>query len=278
MINLNEYFKQYNEKIKLDDTREEQLRTSREALKSRIESHFEKIEKHKPDFKGQGSFKMKTIINPKEEGDEYDIDYGVYISDKDIIKDDGNWKTVDTVRNWVYEAVDGHTSQKPICKNKCIRVKYAQDSNGYLYHVDLPIYTVHNDEYYLAVGDEGWINSNPQAIVDWFRDEIKEKEQLRRIVRYLKSWVKLKSWNTTKPSGLITTILCANHFNNGGLPDDDDIALCNTIQGIRTFLEDELKKDEGNYCLVNPAEKTKVENLFEDYSKAALTAFKDTKI
>ena len=273
MIDLNEYLKKYNTKIKLNETREKKLRDSRDKLKERIENEFIKNEKKKPTFKGQGSFKMKTVINPKDTSDEYDIDYGVYLSEEDVLDANGKKKTPTTVHKWVYDAVNGHT-YKTENKNKCIRVKYAPGEQSYSYHVDLPIYFENEGKCYLAVKNEDkWIESNPNNIVEWFREEIKEEnssEQLRVIIRFVKSWVKLNNWNHKKPTGLLITVLCANNFSKQK-NDIYDIALYETISNIISFIEKELEKSENEYLLNLPVHP--YDNLLKEYSRGALDEF-----
>lgn len=277
MINLNPYLEQYNSDIKLDAKREDVLRTSRNAIDGTIVKYFENNNKKKPTFKGQGSFSMKTTINPKDTNDEYDIDYGVYLNFQDVIPEDKEddktaWIKPETVHTWVYNAVETQTSQKPENKNKCVRVKYAPGENTYSYHIDLPIYVEHNGKYFLAVkNDNEWTESDPRAIIDWFLDEVKENgEDYRIIVRFLKSWSKLQSWNCKKPTGLILTILASNEFSK---QDEGvyDLALLETVENIIENLDNQLKT--AKYELYNPIATS--ENLFEDYSEAALTEFKE---
>lgn len=278
MIDLNPYLEEYNDKVKLDSSREGVLRTSRDSIKDTIIKYFKDNNKKEPTFKGQGSFKMKTTINPKDTNDEYDVDYGVYIRSEDIIhagseQNQSEWKSPTTVHNWVYEAVKNKTSQLPENKNKCVRVKYAPGETTYSYHIDLPIYVECNNKYYLAVkNDNEWVESDPTEITDWFRNEINTKtEQLRVIVRFLKSWSKLQSWNCKKPTGLIITILCANEFSEQG-DGIYDIALHETVNNIIDFIDEQLKKSE--YVLLNPATSDN-ENLLNDYKEAAIVEFKE---
>ncbi len=277
MIDLNPYLENYNEKIKLDSSREDTLRTSRDSIGDTIIKFFENNNKKKPSFSGQGSFSMKTTINPKDTNDEYDVDFGVYIKAIDVIPEgqennQSEWITPTTVHNWIYEAVKNKTSQLPENKNKCIRVKYAPGETAYSYHVDLPIYVESNGKYFLAVkNDNEWVESDPKAIVEWFKNELKEKtEQLRVIVRFLKSWVKLQSWNCKKPTGLLVTILAVNEFSkqDEGLYD---ISLYQTVDNIVKFLEKQIQNSE--YKLINPTAED--ENLLSDYSEPALVEFKE---
>lgn len=82
-------------------------------------------------------------------------------------------------------------------------------------------------------GEAKWPHSDPLALTHWFVDQVKAQgEQLRRIVRYLKAWADFQSQRRgIMPSGLILTVLAANHFQHH---EKDDIALANTIQDIST--------------------------------------------
>jgi len=279
MIDLNPYLEKYNNCIKLDSTRETYLKTSRDAIKNTIIRYFKNNDKTEPTFKSQGSFKMKTIINPKDTNDEYDIDYGVYLNHEDIIpkgkeNNQSEWIKPETVHNWIYKAVENQTSQKPENKNKCIRVKYAPGEKTYSYHIDLPIYVEYKGKYYLAVKNNNeWIESNPCAIIDWFNNEVKDKgEDFRIIVRFLKSWAKLQSWNCKKPTGLILTILAAEQYIKQIINENIyDLKLFETTENIIKELDKQIQKN--TYELYNPVSSS--ENLFKDYSKAAIIELRE---
>jgi hypothetical protein len=125
------------------------------------------------------------------------------------------------------KATEGPTNEKPIDKRTCVRVRYAGQ-----YHVDLPSYGELNGKYLLAVkGEIKWPHSDPLALTVWFLGKVKSHgEQLRRIVLYLKAWADFQSQRRgTMPSGLILTVLAANHFQES---ERDDVALSNTVNDI----------------------------------------------
>lgn len=152
--------KEYDARTRLSREKRVLLREKREELGENIKSIFQDKGRLTPDFKGQGSFSMGTIINPKNEGDEYDIDYGVYIN-IDTIKDkDGNYIKAETAQNWVEQAVEKYEKENETDitgishKNKCIRVKYESEitikdpdteeekKSVEKFHVDLPVYFI----------------------------------------------------------------------------------------------------------------------------------------
>ena len=77
MANIHELFTSFNDSITLSDAKTSSLRTSRDSLRKVIKQWFSDNNKQEPKFCWQGSFAMKTTVNPVN-GGEYDIDDGVY--------------------------------------------------------------------------------------------------------------------------------------------------------------------------------------------------------
>ncbi len=225
MTDLHKEFGTFHDRIALTSAKKATLRTARDAIRERIRKYFRENLKLKiPKFRGQGSYAMGTTVNPI--GGEYDIDDGVYLQHLDN-QNDSDWPAAATVHQWLVKATDGHTSEKPMDKHTCVRVRYAGQ-----YHVDLPSYGELNGLYLLAVKDEPkWRHSDPLALTDWFVEQVKlQGEQLRRVVRYLKAWADFQSNRRGKmPSGLILTVLAAQNFKSH---ERDDVALTDTIQAI----------------------------------------------
>ena len=222
MVDLNKEMKTFHETIALSSGKKESLRKSRDAIRKRIRKYFREVLKVLvPKFQGQGSYSMRTMINPID--GECDIDDGVYLQHLDEYDID-NWPTPATVHQWLLKATEAHTNEKSIDKQTCVRVRFAGK-----YHVDLPGYGTLNNDYLLADnGPKGWRVSDPKAITDWFLKQ--EGDQLRRIVRYLKAWADFQHGRIGKlPSGLILTVLAAHHIQ---VDDRDDISLSKTITAI----------------------------------------------
>ena len=158
----------YRNKITLGSEKEDQLRTSRNALRKKIMAYLEKKGAEDIKFYRQGSYAHHTIINPLD-GD-YDIDDGVYMDLSGFEKE----PSTKTIHNWIADAVEGHTQTPPNDREPCIRAIFKAG-----YHVDLPAYKVMKengkDVYYLAKKSAGWENSNPRAMTDWFNGQVKEK-------------------------------------------------------------------------------------------------------
>lgn len=225
MADMHKEFDEFHGKVALAKAKRDQLKNSRNALRERIRKYFQsELELPAPKFRGQGSYSMGTTVNPLS--GEFDIDDGVYLLHLDN-QDDSEWPSPDTVHRWLVNATDGHTSEKPMDKKTCVRVRYAGQ-----YHVDLPIYGELRGDYLLAEkGEKGWHVSDPLAITNWFQGKVNtHNQQLRRLVRYLKAWADFQAGRRGKmPSGLILTVLAAENFRRN---DKDDIALADTARAI----------------------------------------------
>ncbi len=225
MADIHIAFGAFHDRVALTAGKKATLRIARNAIRERIRKYFRtKLQVQMPKFRGQGSYSMGTTVNPID--NEYDIDDGVYLQHLDK-QDDSEWPAAATVHRWLVKATDGHTREDPMDKRTCVRVRYAGQ-----YHVDLPAYGELNGQYMLAVkGEFKWPPSDPLALTDWLKSQVSlHGEQLRRIIRYLKAWADFQSMRRGKmPSGLILTVLAANHFHGH---DRDDLALANTIQAI----------------------------------------------
>lgn len=250
MANMNELFLTFDEKIKLTTAKSNSLKTSRDSLRKDIKSWFEDNDKSKPNFCWQGSFAMKTTLNPLGEND-YDMDDGVYLNG--YSSDQDTWPAPSTVHKWIKDATDDRTEQDSIDKNTCVRVVYANN-----YHIDLPIYIMKDEVAFLAHKSKGWTESDPKAFRDWFLDKVSSNgEQLRRIVRYLKAW---KDYKNLPLKGIELTILACENIDC--FDNRDDKALKNTITNIVSKLED-------NYTCKKPVIPN--EDLFEEHSETKQT-------
>lgn len=223
--NIQKAFNQFNDTITLSASKKENLRRGRDGLRTRIKSKFDEKERLQPKFYMQGSFAMKTTINTID-NKEYDVDDGVYIqgySDKEM----SEWPSVQTVHNWVKDAVQGYTSTEPIDKNTCIRVVFADN-----YHIDLPMYINKDEIIYLAHKEKGWTISDPKEFTDWFIDKVKSYgEQVRSVVKYLKAW---KDYKGIDLKGIEITILVGNNFYKNS--ENDLNSLLGTVVNINDTL------------------------------------------
>lgn len=278
MANCHAQFVDFNSTISLTKDRKIKLKKSRKKLRDKVRDDFKENHKDeiKPKFGSQGSSEMKTGINPivrvvDEEGDEkrltkYDTDDGVY-----FIGPLSKRKSVQTYHNWIWDAVNGHTSIPPIDKNTCIRTLFADG-----HHIDQPIYFMDeaNDTHpWLAHKKNGWIASDPKEFYEWFNKHAINNEQLRNIVKYLKSWCDYQNsidGSKKMPSGFVMTIWAVDHFESD---NRDDISLKNLLQSLCNELSYNFE------CLrpTTPVSEDVMDNYnYEDYFMDKLKDFRDS--
>lgn len=229
MANTHKQFQDYLGKIRLTAAKRDNLKGSRKANRDRICKHFgEVLKRPVPEFKGQGSFSMRTNLNPLN-GAEYDLDDGVYLLG--LGTDESKWPTPETVHGWIVDAVKNATSEPPINKARCVRVRYAAD-----YHIDLPIYARDaNGVPKIFELRKPPYESNPVAFTEWFNQQVSDKgSQLKPIARYLKGWRDFQGGDAKIASGLALTILASNHFIKC---DRDDEALVKVVGAMVSHLE-----------------------------------------
>lgn len=228
MANVQKYFEQFHQRIRVDYEMSSTLQEKRDIILDRVRRHLAK--KGLPGFREmlQGSYKMKTGVIPVANL-EFDIDVGLRFFFHEDEYD------AHTVRRWVFEAVDGHT-EKVEDRGPCIRVTYKDG-----YHVDLVIYACWEDafgreQYHLAHKTRGWRPADPVALLNFVRearrpyegteDGATKTDQFRRVVRYQRRWIdeEIPIESRSKPTGLAFVLLTAERLEPTwswtGRPDD----------------------------------------------------------
>jgi hypothetical protein len=260
MADCNTEFTQFLEKIQLSKSKVDNLRTSRDAIRGKIENYYKDKKVNIPKFVGQGSFKVKTGIF--QSGEDYDIDHGVYLQHLPEKKVD--WPKTETVRDGIKEALKNHTESPLEDKTSCIRVQYKKE-----YHVDLSIYGEFEGKTYLArKGNEQWVVNDPRLFTNWVLQKIKANgEQLRSVIKYIKKWAYFNGW-IDNISGFFITILVGNHFMP--VAERDDSALYHTLLNLTNYLKNNRK-------IIRPVEP--IQNLTGSFTEAEMdkmiTRFED---
>lgn len=215
MADLQKYFEQFHDAIRLDYEMNATLAEKRDIIVRRIRDRLKDAKRPLPDVLLQGSYSMRTGVVPIADL-EYDIDVGLrfYFHESEYSAAD--------VRAWVWDAVKDHTNSVE-GKGPCLRITYVDG-----YHVDLVCYAVWTDDlgqdqYRLAHKSDGWLAADPPALLehirDWRRAFVDTKDgtgtdQFRRTVRYLKRWndKAIPEERRDKPTGLAFTLLCGAYL------------------------------------------------------------------
>lgn len=220
MANCNKLFLDFDEDLNITSSKRTKLIKSRDNIRDAITDFFKKNHsEYTPEYYIQGSYKLGTLIRTKD--DTCDLDNGVYFMCKKPSV------TCTTIQGWVYDAVKDITDTLPEHKRKCIRVIFKGD-----YHIDLPVYYELEDKKpMLAIKNDDWTESDPVAFQDWFLKKQDEDGQLKRIVKYLKSWC--DNLRNKMPSGLAMTVLASNYYVKN---ERDDIALKTILDSMKMNL------------------------------------------
>lgn len=198
----------------------------------------------------QGSYKYGTLIKPVHLSEEYDVDVGVYFewADEEDIE-----PTPKQLRDWVqaemldYEKSCAELTKVEIpAKERCSRASYTRQ-----FHIDTPVYHLNPDldMRRLACLSDKWEQSDPKALYKWFREAVSgdERDQLRRLVRYLKAWAAVSFDDAvgSRPSSIFLTVAATEAYQAVwpqrllGMADDD--ALVAVIKKMHERLFDERK-------------------------------------
>jgi hypothetical protein len=184
----------------------------------------------------QGSYKFGTLIRPVHSDEEYDVDVGVYFQwgDNEDIE-----PTAKQLRDWTQLELQGYKMTNADVKRieappkeRCSRIVFQRQ-----FHVDTPVYHLDpdKDKRRLACLSDKWEDSDPKAIYKWFKNAVNEsdRDQLRRIVRYIKAWAALSFDDApdSRPSSILLTVLVTEAFQDMwanrllGISDDDALII-----------------------------------------------------
>lgn len=249
MADCNKLLMSYSNYIKLKDSRRTKLEKAKIVIENKIKNSEEyEASDYNIDFRPQGSFEMDTIINPIDSDDSYDIDHGVY-----FVSDNEPKVVSTTIKKWIFDVLENHTNNVTNKKN-CIRVQYSVSDDLPAYHIDIPVYWQKSNETPLLASTKGWLESDPVQFLNWFKNlNLKSKNQLKRVTRYLKWWSK-NHYNM--PTGIILTILAAYNYHSD---ERDDLSFYQTLNSIYVSLSNE-------FSCFRPTVPTD-EDLFSEYGE-----------
>lgn len=294
MADLQKYFKQFHDEIRLDyadnlvltEKRKTVLRDLRIGLKKIFGAGYPKFT-----YFSQGSYALGTGVYPLD-GD-YDIDIGIVfqINRKDV--------SPTQIKNWVHNALN--TKNRTVYyKRPCVTVQY-HFSGEDDHHIDLAIYTkettfFNNTKYYIAKGYIGseekyrvWEPAEPFELLNCIKRKFADADdraQFRRVIRYFKRWndCNFYSQGNAKPRGIAITALAYKLFRpNKSFDLNAWKYRYNDLKAVRGFVASIIKSfDFQSNIAVNLPVKPH-NNLFEKMTKnqmkdfrERLSGFKDT--
>lgn len=248
-----EMTKYHAEKVTLSKSEQDEMRTRRNAGRSRLEAGLKRNGHPVPsEFGSQGGYMMRTMVQDAQ--CDYDIDDGAYFVADDLKDVNGNALSPYAARERVCNALkqDDRLKHDAEIKNNCVRQRYPEG-----YHVDVAVYRIVKSkdaagkditEYELASGNE-WVRSDARAVTGWFNGLVGELNtgesdgsQMRRVTRFTKKFARSRvAWKTQTTTGICMTKLVVDHFV--AKPGRDDDALRETWKAIKNTLDKSLRVD-----------------------------------
>ncbi len=295
-MSIQKYFKKFNDNIKMDYNVKSELKDKRDVL-LRIISDCEDI----PAFSkyDQGSYSMHLGVEPLDK--EYDIDVGLRFN-----VNSSDYEPMD-IKEKIYELLQNHTDYGAKIKKPCVTVTYKKDGEA-AFHVDLVVYTYENkddldSQLYLARGKNSdsdetfWEKSDPVGLVNYVNNKYKgedskdDREQFRRIIRYLKRWKNIKFNNSgnAEPPSIGITLIAVDKFESSKKYDfleekyiyNDLDALLNFVKEIQKLFVFKTLSEDGkflysiNYSLPSTLSFELNSNVFKKMSINQMTNFKN---
>lgn len=186
----------------------------------------------------QGSFAKEVITAIYNKAEDYDIDRAIVISHSTAPADPIAPKQL------IRDILLNRSFKAPKIKKPCVTADYQSRK----LHIDYTVYTLDDsNQYRLAVGKEGasihhkeWSISDPHGLISWItstaeygQDQLKQRKQFRRLVRYLKRWRDVTFTNEAvrkKIFSIAITVMVKKQYQAN--LNSDLTALINTISGI----------------------------------------------
>lgn len=228
-------FINFHDRIKLDYNVRSELASKRDILINKLRKSGKL-----PGFTefNQGSYGMHLGVEPIADK-EYDIDVGLRFN---VNKAD--YDPMD-LKNTICEILKDHTEYGAQIKKPCVTVTYKKNGEP-SYHVDLVVYVYEDkqdssSQLFLARGisaeseETCWEKSDPLGLIDYINDAVTqgdERDQFRRVVRYLKRWKNRRFSNIghSEPASIGITLIAADYFNS--VPNNDLSALKNLVDDM----------------------------------------------
>ena len=238
-MKLKKEFAAFYKEIRID-SESQALKDKREVLQNDIESKFagilsdHDISITKSDIRmiDQGSYKYNTTIKD----DVVDRDVAVMIP-LNILDNTDSRK----LKGYLRDSIN-ISSRTVSIKEPCVRASYYENGREWL-HIDLPLYAMNGSSVYLARGKEysneySWESADPDGLNNYICGKLKNNDQLRRIICFMKKWRNEKysgaaSDHETPPSIGLTLLACdcfTAQFTNEG--DDDLLSFQKTMKAV----------------------------------------------
>jgi predicted nucleotidyltransferase len=225
-MRLPEAFAQFHGRIALTPFSEERINSAWGRLHAYLVNRFDLADVF---VYIQGSYANDTAVKPADQDGEYDLDIvSVHVEDgtpaEDAIEELTATLALDAD---LADRIEPNKSGRP-----CVRLRYADDPEGFGFHVDVVPARGQDPTATIEVpmrGQEGWRNSAPYAYTQWCQAQA---DLFPRTVRFLKRW-RDEHGEGSVPS-IVLQVLIASHLNPTAASDAEAVA--GTLISMREIL------------------------------------------
>jgi predicted nucleotidyltransferase len=225
-MRLPDAFAQFHERITLSPLSEERINRAWGRLHTYLVQKFDLADIF---VYIQGSYANDTAVKPADDEGEYDLDIvSVHVEEGTSAEDAIEGLTAALADDVdLAERIEPNESGRP-----CVRLKYADDPEGFGFHVDVVPARGSDPTATIQVpmrGQEDWRDSAPYAYTQWCQAQ---PELFSRTVRFLKRW-RDEHGDGSVPS-IVLQVLIAGHLNHNAASDAEAVA--GTLAAMRDFL------------------------------------------
>jgi Second Messenger Oligonucleotide or Dinucleotide Synthetase domain len=226
-MRLTEAFEQFHDNIALSSLSEERINRAW----GRLHHHLTQAYSLTASFVYiQGSYANDTAVKPADNDGEYDLDIVCLCADVDADAEETiNDLTAVLSRDADLESrIEPNESGRP-----CVRLRYADDPDGFGFHVDVVPARGEDPAAVIEVpirGFEDWRESAPYLYTQWCRSQ---PERFSRLIRFLKRW--RDEHGDGSIASITLQVLSASYLVTEAASDAE--AVTATLEAIAAFLD-----------------------------------------
>lgn len=224
--------KDYVDAITLTASQADRIDSALKSVIALMLSHFDDAELY-----AQGSYSTDTLVKPltSKQGDgkagEFDID---------IVVERSTWEGAEDALDAISDILteDGTYGKMELdtSKNSCVRIEYAEGSDGIGFHVDLVPTKNDSGERTVAHREsDTWKPSDAKQFADWFNGKAEANPGIRQVALILKRLRDKNGFTEDLRSITILTLVVDTYYDNDTIMGD----LLSVLQSITTKMSDE---------------------------------------
>lgn len=225
-MRLSEAFQQFHDEIALSSLSEERVNRAWGRLHAHLTASYQLDDSF---VYIQGSYANDTAVKPADSDGEYDLDIVCLC----VAPGTAAEKAIDELGAALATNADLEARIEPNESGRpCVRLRYADDPEGFGFHVDIVPARGADPTDVIEVpirGYEDWRQSAPYLYTQWCQSQ---PEFFRRVVRFLKRWRDVHGDGSI--ASITLQVLVAGHLAARATSDAE--AVSGTLNAMREFL------------------------------------------